>query len=50
MPAFDYSRDYCDDPANIDYVYQRSGGRGYVPYCTTVDLDELRVNNGHEPD
>jgi len=42
--------DYCDDPANIDYVYQRSGGRGYVPYCTTVELDELRINPDHEPD
>ncbi|HUT99794.1 MAG TPA: MJ1477/TM1410 family putative glycoside hydrolase [bacterium] len=42
--------DYCDDPTNVDCVYQRSGGRGYVPYCTTVELDELRVNPGHEPD
>lgn len=42
--------DYCDESANIDYAYQRSSGRGYVPYCTTVDLDELRVNPGHEPD
>jgi cysteinyl-tRNA synthetase len=42
--------DYCDVPANIDEAYQRSSGRGYVPYCTTVDLDELRVNPGHEPD
>jgi cysteinyl-tRNA synthetase len=42
--------DYCDDQDNIDYVYQRSAGRGYVPYCTVVELDELRVNPGHEPD
>jgi cysteinyl-tRNA synthetase len=42
--------DYCDEPANIEYAYQRSGGRGYVPYCTGVELDELRINPGHEPD
>lgn len=42
--------DYCDEPANIAYAYERSGGRGYVPYCTKVGLDELRINPGHEPD
>ncbi len=42
--------DYCDEQANIDYAYQRSAGKGYIPYCTVVDLNELRINNGHQPD
>ncbi len=42
--------DYCNEQANIAYAYERSGGRGYVPYYTVVELDELRINPGHEPD
>jgi cysteinyl-tRNA synthetase len=42
--------DYCDKKENIDEAYRESGVRGYVPYCTTVKLDELRINPGHEPD
>ncbi|OGD72336.1 MAG: hypothetical protein A2Y64_00505 [Candidatus Coatesbacteria bacterium RBG_13_66_14] len=42
--------DYCDEKENIDEAYDRSAGKGYVPYCTTVKLDELRINDGHEPD
>jgi len=42
--------DYCNEQANIDYAYQRSAGKGYIPYCTVVDLNELRINNGHQPD
>jgi len=42
--------DYCDDPDNINYVYDRSAVKGYEPYCTTVALDALRINPDHEPD
>ena len=42
--------DCCDETEKIDYAYSRSAGRGYVPCCTTVELDELRINPGHEPD
>jgi len=42
--------DYCTTPAHIDDAYARSAARGYVPYCTVRDLDQLTVNPGHEPD
>lgn len=42
--------DYATTPAHVDDVYARSQARGYVPFCTVRDLDQLIVNPGHEPD
>jgi cysteinyl-tRNA synthetase len=43
--------DYAVQRSHIDYVYTRCENfTGYLPYCTTVDLDHLTVNPGHEPD
>ena len=36
--------DYCDNLDNIDSVYKRAGEKGYIPYCTVVDLDKLIDN------
>ena len=43
--------DYASRRKNIDFVYNRCENfTGYLPYCTTVDLDFLTVNPGHEPE
>ncbi len=42
--------DYTTTPAHIDDAYARSLAKGYVPFVTIRDLDELIVNVGHEPD
>ncbi|MBI2339307.1 MAG: endo alpha-1,4 polygalactosaminidase [Deltaproteobacteria bacterium] len=42
--------DYLTDPDKIDDFYERAQGRGYIPFCSTRDLDVLTVNAGHEPD
>jgi cysteinyl-tRNA synthetase len=47
--TIDYA-DYRLVPAYVDDAYARSRGRGYVPFCTVRNLDELIVNPGHEPD
>ena len=36
--------DYCDIQENINSVYKRASEKGYVPYCTVVDLDRLIDN------
>ncbi|MDI6791649.1 MAG: PKD domain-containing protein [bacterium] len=41
--------DYAGQPANIDNAYDRSSARGYVPYVSVVDLDQIVINPGHEP-
>lgn len=47
--TIDYA-DYRLVPAYVDDAYARSQARGYVPFCTVRDLDELIVNPGHAPD
>jgi TolB protein len=42
--------DYATTPGHIDDAYARSLAKGYVPFATTRDLDQLTVNPGHEPD
>ncbi len=42
--------DYATTPARVDDAYARSEARGYVPFVTVRDLDQLIVNPGHEPD
>lgn len=42
--------DYATTPAYIDDAYARSRARGYVPFVTTRELDQLIINSGHEPD
>lgn len=42
--------DYAATPAHIDDAYAKSQAKGYVPYVTVRDLDQLTVNPGHEPD
>ena len=41
--------DYCNRPENIDTVYARCEEKGYIPYCSRVELDQTRINPGHEP-
>jgi cysteinyl-tRNA synthetase len=42
--------DYATTPAHIDRAYARARARGYVPFVTVRELDQLIVNPGHEPD
>jgi cysteinyl-tRNA synthetase len=42
--------DYAATPAHIDDAYARSQAKGYVPFVTVRDLDQLTINPGHEPD
>jgi cysteinyl-tRNA synthetase len=42
--------DYATTPAHGDDAYAKSQAKGYVPYVTVRDLDQLVVNPGHEPD
>ncbi len=42
--------DYAQVPAHVDDAYARSLAKGYVPFCTVRDLDQLIINPGHEPD
>ena len=42
--------DYTTTPAHIDDAYAKSQAKGYVPFCTVRDLDQLTLNPGHEPD
>jgi cysteinyl-tRNA synthetase len=44
IPYFDHST--CE---KIDWVYQRSSAKGYIPYATVRELNYLVVNPGHEP-
>lgn len=41
--------DYANQSANIADAYSRSRAAGFVPYCTVVDLDVMRVNPGWDP-
>ncbi|MFQ6101344.1 MAG: MJ1477/TM1410 family putative glycoside hydrolase [Anaerolineae bacterium] len=42
--------DYATTPAHVDDGYAKSQAKGYVPFCTVRDLDQLTINPGHEPD
>jgi len=42
--------DYATTPAHVDDAYAKSQAKGYVPFCTVRDLDQLIINPGHEPD
>jgi uncharacterized protein (TIGR01370 family) len=42
--------DYATTPAHIDDAYAKSQAKGYVPFVTVRDLDQLTINAGHEPD
>lgn len=42
--------DYATKRALVDEFYSEASERGYVPYATVRDLDEIVVNPGHEPD
>jgi len=41
---------YTTDPTQIDDQYARARARGYVPFATVRDLDQLTINAGHEPE
>lgn len=43
------SVDYANDDAHIAGAYTRARGTGFVPYCTVVALDVMRVNEGWDP-
>ncbi len=42
--------DYVTTPAHIDDAYAQSRAKGYIPFVTTRDLDELIINPGYAPD
>jgi cysteinyl-tRNA synthetase len=42
--------DYATTPAHVDDAYAKSQARGYVPFVTVRDLDQLIINPGHAPD
>jgi len=42
--------DYATTPAHVDGAYAKSHAKGYVPFVTVRDLDQLIINPGHEPD
>jgi len=42
--------DYATMPARVDNAYAKSQAKGYIPFCTVRDLDQLIINLGHEPD
>jgi len=42
--------DYCNKQEYIDEAYTLAKEKGYVPYCTTVELDSLTINEGYNPD
>jgi len=42
--------DYATTPAHVDDAYARSLAKGYVPFVTVRELDQLTINSGHEPD
>ena len=41
--------DYATTPAHVDDAYAKSQAKGYVPFVTVRDLDQLMINPGHEP-
>ena len=43
------SIDYANQQANIADAYTRSRAAGFVPYCSVVELDVMRVNPGWDP-
>ena len=42
--------DYASTPAHVDDAYAKSQAHGYVPFVAVRDLDQLTINEGHEPD
>jgi cysteinyl-tRNA synthetase len=42
--------DYCNKQEYIDEAYTLAKEKGYVPYCTTVELDVLTINEGYVPE
>ncbi|MBU4265862.1 MAG: C25 family cysteine peptidase [Candidatus Altiarchaeales archaeon] len=42
--------DYTTEQTEIDSAYSQSSGRGYVPYVSIIDLNQLTVNEGHGPE
>ena len=42
--------DYATAPAHVEDAYAKSRIKGYVPFVTGRDLDELTINPSHEPD
>ncbi len=41
--------DYCDKPEYISAAYLRAQSKGYIEYCTDVELDKISINPGFEP-
>ena len=42
--------DYATSLSHVDDAYAKSQAKGYIPFCTVCDLDQLIINPGHEPD
>jgi len=40
--------DYTENRTETDFTYNRSLSKGYIPYVSTIDLDRLVINEGHE--
>ena len=41
--------DYADTPEHVEDAYAKSRIKGYVPFVTVRDLDELTINPAQEP-
>jgi cysteinyl-tRNA synthetase len=41
--------DYCREPAHVADFYAKARARGFVPYSTVRDLDQLTINVGLDP-
>ncbi len=41
--------DYTENESEIDFVYNRSGMMGFVPYVSTKELGGITINRNHEP-
>ena len=42
--------DYPARRALVEEFYSEAHGKGYTPYATVRNLDEIVVTPGHEPD
>ncbi len=42
--------DYVTQKDLIDDFYLKAKSKGYIPYATVRELDQLTINPGHEPD
>lgn len=42
--------EYVTEEGHVEWVYERSKSRGFVPFIGVKELDRLVIHKGHEPD